>query len=33
MHWTLATVLLVIVVFAAGAWYSKSYPGTIPFVT
>ncbi len=33
MHWTLATIVIIIVAFAAGAWFSKSYPGTIPVIT
>jgi len=33
MHWTLWTILGVVVIFAAGAWYSKMYPGTIPYIT
>ena len=33
MHWSIPAILLVLVAFAAGAWFSKNYPGTIPVVT
>lgn len=33
MHWSFGLIVVIILAAAGGAWYAKSYPGTIPFVT
>lgn len=33
MHWSISFIVVIVVAFLAGAWYCKSYPATIPFVT
>ncbi len=33
MHWSIGLIVVIIVAAAAGAWYAKTYPGTIPVVT
>lgn len=33
MHWTIGGILVMLVVFAAGAYVAKSYPGSIPYIT
>lgn len=33
MHWSVPLIVVIIAVALGGMWYSKSYPGTIPFVT
>lgn len=30
---SLSLILTVVIAFAVGAWYSKKYPGSIPYVT
>lgn len=33
MHWSIGAIVIVVIAFAIGAWYAKSYPGTIPVIT
>ncbi len=33
MHWTIGFIVTLLVAFAVGAWFSKSYPGSIPLIT
>ena len=33
MQWSIGLILIIVIAFVAGAWYSKTYPGTIPVVT
>lgn len=33
MHWSVSLIVVVVVVALGGMWFSKNYPGTIPYVT
>lgn len=33
MHWSVGFIVTILVAFAIGAWFSKTYPGSIPVVT
>jgi hypothetical protein len=33
MHWSIGLIVVIVIAAAVGAWYSKTYPGSIPYVT
>lgn len=32
MHWTVTAFVIVVVAFAAGVFFQKTYPGTVPLI-